>query len=193
VAAIIDRYSRRVLNLGCYADQPNSRQIQKLLERTIREVRAKPKYIVCDRGAQFDCPAFRRWCRRRKIKPPRYGAIGKHGSIALVERLIRTLKEFCRSLPVVPRERKEFVRELKLFQAWFNEHRPHDGLGGKTPNEQLRLPSEERGERPKAVVCRHLQATAFRFEKRFPANRKPHYEQPKPPSDQRGRRLRAVV
>ena len=35
-------------------EQPNSRQIQKLLERTIRDLRSKRQTITCDRGVQFD-------------------------------------------------------------------------------------------------------------------------------------------
>jgi hypothetical protein len=139
-----------VLHLRCFLNQPTSAEVQAFLAKAIRTADAKPKYIVCDRGSQFDCPAFRRWCRRRRIKPPRYGAVGKHGSIAIVERFIRTLKEYLRTLAVVPDERNAFARELKCFQDWFNEHRPHEALGGKTPNEV--------------------------DERRFPANRKPRYE-----------------
>ena len=42
-------------------------------------------YIICDNGSQSWCPGFKRWCKRRKIKP-RFGAAGKHGGIAVVER-----------------------------------------------------------------------------------------------------------
>lgn len=51
----------------------------------------KPKCLVTDKGKQLDCEAFRKWCRRRRIKP-RYGAVGKYGSLAVIERLNRTLK-----------------------------------------------------------------------------------------------------
>jgi len=34
--------------------------------------------------------------RRKGIKPPRYGAVGKHGSLAVIERLILTLKVLLR-------------------------------------------------------------------------------------------------
>ena len=45
---------------------------------------AKPKYLVSDCGMQFGCKVFRTWCKPHNIKP-RYGAIGKHGSIAVVK------------------------------------------------------------------------------------------------------------
>jgi len=149
IAAVVDHYSRRVLHVDCFANQPSSADVQAFLAKAIRAAGTAPKYIVSDRGGQFDCPAFRRWCKRRKIKP-RYGAVGKHGSIAVIERFWRTLKEHLRSLPVVPDERNAFARELKWFQEWFNEHRPHEALGGRTPNEV--------------------------YERRFPAHRKPRYE-----------------
>jgi hypothetical protein len=55
------------------------------LGRAIAKAKKAPRPIVCDRGKQFDCNAFRKWCNRKGIKPPRYGAIGKDGSIAVVE------------------------------------------------------------------------------------------------------------
>ena len=61
------------------------------------------------------CNGFRRWCRRHGIRP-RFGAVGQHGSIAVVERLILTLKESCtRLLTLVPLRREHFRRELSLF------------------------------------------------------------------------------
>jgi hypothetical protein len=94
-----------------------------------------PKYIVCDRGTQFDCDGFRAWCRRKGIKPPRYGAIGKHGSIAAVERFILTLKCLLSGLLLVPYRRDAFQRELDATAHWYNRHRPHTWLRGKTPDE----------------------------------------------------------
>lgn len=96
---------------------------------------AKPKYIVCARDSIFDCGAFRHWVKRRGIKPPRYGAVGQHGSIAVVERLILTVKTELVSQIMVPIRRESFRRELHCFQDWYNEHRPHTTLDGRTLNE----------------------------------------------------------
>jgi transposase InsO family protein len=115
-----------------------------------RRCRAIPKYIVCDRGSQFDCDAFRKWCKRKGIKRPRYGAIGQHGSIAVVERLILTIKCLLCCLPVVPYRREAFLKELLATVEWYNQFRPHTWLGGKTPNEV--------------------------YHGTFPANRRPRFE-----------------
>jgi hypothetical protein len=38
-------------------------------------------------------------------------------------------------LITIPEDQTEFEREVDLAIAWYNEHRPHETLGGKTPNE----------------------------------------------------------
>ena len=56
---------------------------------------------------------------------PRYGAVGKHGSIAVVERFILTLKQACKCLPLVPLRAITMCRQMASFVVWYNEHRPH--------------------------------------------------------------------
>jgi hypothetical protein len=80
-----------------------------------------PKYVVCDRGPQFDCDGFRKWCKHKGIKKPRYGAIGKKGSIAVVERVILTIKCLLRCLPLVPYRREAFLKELHDAVEWYNQ------------------------------------------------------------------------
>jgi hypothetical protein len=114
--------------------------------------------MVCDRDSVFDCDAFRRWIKRKGIRPTRYGAVGRHGSVAVVERFILTLKQILHLLPLIPLRRasfryESFRYELIAITEWYNEHRPHVTLGGKTPNEV--------------------------YEGRFPSNRKPRIE-PRP-------------
>ncbi len=164
VAVAVDHFSRRAMGCAAFTKQPTSEDVRHFLGRTIsnspcplgegqgvRAMAAKtPKYIVCDRGKQFDCDGFRKWCKRKGIKPPRYGAIGKHGSIAVVERFILTLKTLLSCLLLVPYRREGFQRELDAIVEWYNQHRPHEWLGGKTPNEV--------------------------YFGQFPANRKPRFE-----------------
>jgi hypothetical protein len=77
---------------------------------------------------------FKDWCDRQGITP-RFGAVGQHGSIALIERFILTLKNECTRIILVPLRREAFHRELRFFEVWFNQHRPHSALDGKTPYE----------------------------------------------------------
>jgi Integrase core domain len=117
--------------------------------------------LVTDSGTQFASAHFRHWCRRNEIRQ-RLGAIGKQGSIAVVERFIGTLKqEGIRLLSLVPLRRRSFVRELTFYQAWYNGHRPHMTLEGATPDEAYfdrrpacRLPRfEPRPNWPRPSTC----------------------------------------
>lgn len=141
IAAVIDHFSRKVLGIAVFRKQPTCRQVRDFLTATIRKNRSKPKYIICDKGKQFWCLAFKLWCRRRKIKP-RFGAVHKHGSIAVIERFILTMKnEFFRRT-LVPLRRREFIRLSENYIDWYNRFRPHTTLHGRTPQERyLRIPA----------------------------------------------------
>jgi len=151
VAVVVDQFSRRVMETATFHQQPTSRAVRTFLTRIMGQAGAKPKYLISDQGPQFKCDAYRSWCkhRRRKITP-RYGAIGQHGSIAVVERAIKTVKKNCARLLLVPLRPEKFRTELDLFTAWYNESRPHTTLRDRTPNEV--------------------------YYRRFPAVRKPRYE-----------------
>ena len=62
------------------------------LKRAIARSQAKPKHLVTDKGPQSWCQDFKLWCGRKDILV-RFGAIGQHGSIAVIERLILTRKQ----------------------------------------------------------------------------------------------------
>jgi hypothetical protein len=138
------------MGAAAFKSQPSCEAVCGFLGRTIAKTGKAPRYIVCDRGGQFDCDSFRKWCKRKGIKRPRYGAIGKKGSIAVVERVILTIKCLLSCLPFVPYRREAFLQELTATVEWYNEARPHSWLGGRTPNE--------------------------RYFGTFPANRRPRFE-----------------
>ncbi len=101
----------------------------------MHQTQAKPKYLICDQGKQFWCEGFKDWCRHRKGIRPRFGAVGQHGSIAVVERFIQTVKVECTRRLLVSLRSKTFRQELSWFAVWYNQHRPHSTLGGRTPDE----------------------------------------------------------
>jgi len=134
VAVVVDHFSRRVMGVGVFRKQPTSMDVRAFLARAISRTSATPKYLICDKGSQFWCDGFKTLCRRRGIRP-RYGAVGKHGSIAVVERFILTLKtEGIRGL-LIPCRADAFRRAVLSFTDWYNAHRPHTTLGGATPDE----------------------------------------------------------
>ena len=123
------------MGLAVFRGPPTSVQVRTFLGRLY--VRARPKYLICDKGSQFWCDGFRRWCKRKGIRP-RFGAIGQRGSIAVVERFIRSVKDECARRIAVPYRRQDIRRELAIYLDWFNRHRPHEFLVGRTPDEVYR-------------------------------------------------------
>ena len=147
VAVAEDMFSRLVVGFAVFRKQPTSEQVCAFLDRARRASGKGPKYTVTDRGPQFDCEGFRSWCKRRRIKP-RYGAVGRYGSIAIVERFIRTLKQECFRLIRVPMRLAEMRTEARLFVGWYNRHRAHQALNCRTP-EEVRSDREPACERPR--------------------------------------------
>jgi putative transposase len=134
IAAIVDQFSRRIMGTATFRKQPTSEQVRAFFGRTVHAAGTMPKHLITDKGKQFDCHGFRRWCSRHGIQV-RYGAVGRQGSIAVVERTIRTLKELLRMLVLIPMCAAAFRRDLQLIVDWYNAHRPHAALNGRTPNE----------------------------------------------------------
>jgi len=134
VMVVIDHYSRRIMGFDVFERQPTASDVGTTLGRICKESNAKPKHLVSDQGTQFVANEFREWCNEKDVKQ-RFGAIGKHGSIAVTERVILTYKDGCTRRILVPISRNEMIRETKLFFEWYNSHRPHMSLNGKTPNE----------------------------------------------------------
>ena len=89
---------------------------------------------MCDQGPQFFSDEFKDWCER-KGTTPRYGAVGQFGSIAVIERFFKSLKDEWLRRIMIPFTRERMRREVRLYASWYSEHRPHQSLGGKTPEE----------------------------------------------------------
>jgi putative transposase len=149
VAFVLDHYSRRVMGFALFRKAPTSVEVRCCLGRAIAATGTTPKYLVSDKGSQFYPTAgYKKWCRQCGIRP-RFGSLGKHGSIAVLERAVRTIKEALQHIMV--HTRREAMRtELVIVLDWYNQHRPHSTLGGKTPDEV--------------------------YFQRFPANRRPRLE-----------------
>ena len=97
---VMDHYSRRVMGITLFWREPSSQAMRAFLDRAMHANNARPRHMITDRGPQFDCRKYRPWCRGKGIKP-RFGALGQHGSIAVTERLILTLKQNLAWLPSI--------------------------------------------------------------------------------------------
>jgi transposase InsO family protein len=144
VAVVIDHFSRAVVGFAVFLGRPTSAEIQRSLGRAIRLAGRPPRYVITDRGRQFRSRSFRRWCRRRGIRP-RFGAVGKYGSLAVIERFMRSLKSECTRRMLVPLRLDAMRLEIALYVVWYNEQRPSQTLRGRTPREvyEAVLPANE--------------------------------------------------
>jgi putative transposase len=145
LAVVLDHYSRRALGFALFWSAPTSVDLRAFLGRTIPAAGRAPRHLISDKGRQFfPSKGYRRWCKRHDIRP-RFGAVGQHGSIAVIERFIRTLKEAMRFEAVSTRRSIMHANVIRWID-WYNEHRPHSSLGGRTPNEVYfgRFPAHRR-------------------------------------------------
>ena len=165
VAVVIDHHSRRVMDIEIFRNNPTAVSVSRFLECAIHTANATPKTIISDKGKQFWCSVFKDWCDHHGITP-RFGAVGQHGSIALVERFILTLKNECTRFLLVPLRRDPFHQELTCFANWYDQSRPHSALHCKTPDEVYHdvLPAcerpryEPRERWPRSAPCASPQA-----------------------------------
>jgi transposase InsO family protein len=116
-----------------FAKEPTGQQICEMLDRAVERVGQAPKYTVSDQGPQF-CGEYRAWCKRHGVKP-RYGAVGEHGSLAVIERFFLTLKTEAMRVITVPFSLAAIRVELMTSCGWYDAHRPHQSFGGQTPAE----------------------------------------------------------
>ena len=89
ILVIIDHFSRKAMAVTPL-EGPNAAWVVQAVEDAIAK-NGKPKHVITDQGTVFKSELFREFLKGYSVKQ-RFGAVGKHGSIAVVERLIETLK-----------------------------------------------------------------------------------------------------
>jgi len=149
IAVVIDHFSRYVIGFAVFKKKPTSLEIRSFLGRAFHKAGRKPKHIITDKDSIFDCDDFKKWCKQKDIHP-RYGAVGRFGSISFIERFIKSLKNEGTRKITVPFRLDAMRLELSYYVNWYNDFRPHSYIDGKTPKEL--------------------------FEDLVPANSKPRYE-----------------
>jgi putative transposase len=133
VGAVIDALSRRVLALGFVRGEPDGRFAARLLRRAIAR-HGMPTWLVSDKDRALRNKLVNGLLRRHGIRR-RYGAVGRKGSIAVIERFWRSLKrEYVNGL-FLYRPKAAIESRLRRYARWFNQERPHQGLRHSTPDE----------------------------------------------------------
>ena len=91
LVVVLDVFSRMPLVAKVFWKEPSARQMGRLIQRAALRF-GPPRHFVSDKGTQFTAKRFRKTLRRFGTRQ-RFGAIGRHGSIATIERFWRTLKD----------------------------------------------------------------------------------------------------
>src|SRR5664279_4459096 len=91
VAVVFDAFSRMPLSARVFSKEASALEIARFVSRTAQS-HGRPAHFVSDRARCFTGEIFRRKLLWLGVKQ-RFGAVGKKGSIALIERLWRTLKD----------------------------------------------------------------------------------------------------
>lgn len=159
ICVAIDHFSRKVV---CVAplEGRNAGWINNALENAI-EQHGTPKHIVSDQAHVFTGNVFAELLKQWKIKP-RLGAVGKHGSIAVTERVIKTFKyEWLNHVAFI----KGFDHLVKLcdeFENWYNMWRPHMTLDGYRPDDVFYNRKPEKPSRDAKTVPYHIERHRFK-------------------------------
>ena len=135
IAVVLDHFTRSVVARGVFTKEPTAAEVISVLDRAVARSGRAPRYVISDRGTQFR-DEYRAWCDRHGVRP-RFGAVGKTGSIAIIERFILSMKDECFRRIILPLSISLVERELDRYLVWYHQHRPHRSLGGATPNEVL--------------------------------------------------------
>ena len=133
LALVLDLFSRMPLAWRAFHQEPSARDLASLLEAVSRRF-GRPETLLTDRGPQFTGTTFHKLTRRLGIEH-RFGAIGHSGSIAIIERLWRTLKQELGLHRLRPLTKAELDRRLALGLLHYAAFRPHTALEGATPLE----------------------------------------------------------
>ena len=168
VLVAIDHFSRKVVAC-CPLDGPNAGWVVGAMEDAFAQHGA-PRHPISDQEGVFISDAFRDVLIPWDVKQ-RFGAVGKHGSIAVTERAILTLKyEWLTRVPVI-RGLDHLSQLLQDFGIYYNEYRGHTTLGGALPSvihrgEQWNKPEKSAKTLPPNIERRFFpdtQITAYRL------------------------------
>ncbi len=128
---IIDDFTRESIAIEVATSIPGRRVI-RVIARLIA-FRGKPESIVSDNGPEFRCNDVRAWFDEQKIAQ-QFIDPGKPMQNALCESFNGRFRDECLNETLF----FDIQQARSLIEDWrhdYNNHRPHSGLGGQTPNE----------------------------------------------------------
>ena len=129
--ALIDVYSRLVVS-WCLSNDLCTLSCKDCLDEAVAKY-GSPELVNSDQGAQFRSEDWLGLLVKYNIKVSMTG-VGRSNDNGYIERLWRTLKYegiYLHGIDTI----KELKKELPNLIWWYNNERPHQSIGYKTPKE----------------------------------------------------------
>jgi transposase InsO family protein len=153
-AAILDGFSRRLLQLTVYPGSPRQRDLARLVRCAVGES-GKLHFLITDHGTQFH-RKFHAAMGKLHIRQVK-GRVRAPYLNGKIERAFRTFRVWW-SMVLCGLTRRGMQRRLDNYRHWYNQHRPHSALRGLTPQEAWEgvAPSEPFAFRQRDPVKPHI-------------------------------------
>jgi transposase InsO family protein len=159
VCIAIDHFSRKIMAVTPLEGR-NAGWINNALEGAI-DRHGSPKHIISDQARVFTGGVFAELLESWNIRP-RFGAVGKHGSIAVTERAIKTLKyEWLKRISFI-KGIDHLAALCEEFEDWYNHWRPHMSLDGLRPDDVYYNKKSERPRHSAKTVPTNIEQHLFR-------------------------------
>lgn len=140
VLNIIDDYNREAISQEVAISLPSER-VLRILEQVIW-CHGKPQNIRVDNGPEFISNIFRDWCQANCITI-KYIQPGKPMQNSFIERFNGSYRRSL--LDAYLFDALDQVRDItERWMTDYNENRPHESLGNKSPKEYLEIKNSEK-------------------------------------------------
>ena len=167
IGAVVDVFSRKILAIRAWARVPTATDARQLFAEAVR-LWGTIKYLIADHGTQFTARVFKRFLKRHGILR-RYGAVARPQSVSIVDRTFGSLKRECAGRWILLLPLTAINAAVARYAVWHARFRPHQGLGGLTPDEVF---SGRRRRRPREGELHDVRRTLFRGDERLPIYRR---------------------
>jgi transposase InsO family protein len=158
ICVVIDHFSRKVMAV-VPLEGPNAGWINNVLESVVEKY-GPPKHIISDQGGVFIGDVFAELMGTYEILH-RFGAIGRHGSIAVTERVNKTLKyEWLKRVTLI-KDIDHLTELCSEFETWYNSWRPHMTLEGLRPDDVYYNNKPDKPERDAKTVPTNIEQHYF--------------------------------
>ena len=168
IAALMDGFSRKLLRLRVFVGVPTTADMLGIIRSAIKSY-GQPRFIITDHGSQF-MDTFKTKLEHSGITVVK-GKVRQPSFDGKIERLFRTLRIWLR-MAVMPLGISSLHRRLDRYRTWYNQHRPHAALDGRTPQEawegiELPEPIPIRATDPDEIVV-HVQRRPYHGDPALP-------------------------